>query len=502
LSGSATRTSFLLGTLNLLVKPVSMVKDIVVASYFGTSAAMDAFFVALGIPTFVISLLGSPVASGFTPVFIRERAKKLGLGFYRESLGTILLVASGATAVCWLLREPLVRIIGPGLGGEGQTVAVATATLLLPYLVFHVLADFQRTTLVALRRFVSAAILPALLPAITLASLWVLGPTLRSLTLGMTVGAGVVAVAATGVLMRGGFAGVSLPRGSQPLAEMWRQTPLLMVGGILLQANLLIDRSMASTLPEGSVAALSYSYRLLMLTQMVLVTPLNQLVLTYFSEHVARQNWREIVSMTDRAIRSSLLLLIPICVFGVVFAHHCVSFIYERGEFTVESSRATAVAFAAYLPTTLIQGATLPLPRYFNVARRNHILIVQTSISLVLNVVLNLVFMRMFGHAGIALSTSVTVLVGRMILFFHMGKETKVHAPLHVVHHLGTLALGGATLGLVWLIEPWIPTPGGHLFVRLVLAGLATLMVYLPLVFLLRRQDAMGLASALLGGSR
>ena len=49
------------GGATLVAKVLAMAKDMAVASYFGTSDAVDAFFIALTVPMFVISVIAGSI---------------------------------------------------------------------------------------------------------------------------------------------------------------------------------------------------------------------------------------------------------------------------------------------------------------------------------------------------------------------------------------------------------------------------------------------------------
>src|SRR5207237_808646 len=59
--------------LSLVVRAVSLGKDLVVAYRFGTGDALDAFLIALLLPTFAINVVASSLNSAFVPIFIQLR---------------------------------------------------------------------------------------------------------------------------------------------------------------------------------------------------------------------------------------------------------------------------------------------------------------------------------------------------------------------------------------------------------------------------------------------
>src|SRR6186713_485748 len=91
---------------NLCVMVGLFVRDAYVASAFGRSEAVDAYYLALMIPLLAIQLLGSGLPSSVVPAYTRVIAlgDPLGKRRFVESLTLVTLVLSVAlAALIWAL---------------------------------------------------------------------------------------------------------------------------------------------------------------------------------------------------------------------------------------------------------------------------------------------------------------------------------------------------------------------------------------------------------------
>src|SRR3546814_8277163 len=65
--------AFTVGTLTLIVELAGVGRDLTIAAEFGTSDALDAFFIALLPTTLMLNVVVGSIAAALTPSFIRVR---------------------------------------------------------------------------------------------------------------------------------------------------------------------------------------------------------------------------------------------------------------------------------------------------------------------------------------------------------------------------------------------------------------------------------------------
>ena len=80
-SSSLLRSSAVVSVMTLLSRILGMVRDMVVASYFGSSASADAFFVAFKIPNFLRRLFAE---GAFAQAFVPELSVYPAKHFFAE----------------------------------------------------------------------------------------------------------------------------------------------------------------------------------------------------------------------------------------------------------------------------------------------------------------------------------------------------------------------------------------------------------------------------------
>jgi len=185
----------------------------------------------------------------------------------------------------------------------------------------------------------------------------------------------------------------------------------LVLAGLLIGSTTLIDNAMASQLPSGSVATLNYGRKLVNLAIAIPVFSLSRAVFPYFSQLVAGGRWAELHSTLRTYRRLILAGTIPLAAVMILGSRFFTSILFEHGAFGAASVDSVALVQALYaIQIPFMTLATLYV-RLVSSLRLNHLLTISTIISIILNVSLNLLFMRWLGVAGIALSTSVVYAV-------------------------------------------------------------------------------------------
>src|SRR5690606_22377404 len=155
--------------MTLLSRVLGMVRDVVVAAYFGSGAAADAFFVAFKIPNFLRRLFAEGAfAQAFVPVLSEYREKYSPAQVKQlidRTAGMLGLVLTALTALCVVASPYLIMLFAPGFRGEPSKLQLAGELLAItfPYLLLISLTAFCGSILNSFGRFAVPSFTPVLL---------------------------------------------------------------------------------------------------------------------------------------------------------------------------------------------------------------------------------------------------------------------------------------------------------------------------------------------------
>jgi putative peptidoglycan lipid II flippase len=412
------RAALTVALAGLLAKAALGGKELVIAQWFGRSDALDAFLIAYLLPSFVMNLLTGALASSLVPVLVETRHKDGHEAGDRlvANVAILSLLVLAATALLLALLAPFyLPWLGSSFSPEKLRLTRELLYVLLPWIVLSGVAAVASSVLNAGEKFALPAIVPAITPLVTIFFIAL-----------MARGAGPFALAAGaagGSLLEAGLLVYFFLRAQgtafifrwtgmdDNLRSVLRQYTPMLAGAFLMGSAGVVDQAMASMLPAGSVAALSYGGKIVNMFVLTAATALSTAVLPYFSKMAAASDWQGCRHTLKRYSMLIISSAVPFTLLLILLSRSLVRLIFERGAFTATDTALVSsvqIFYSIQIPF-FIWG--MLFVRFLSSIRRNDLLMYASAINLVVDVVLNLVLMKFMGVAGIALSTSLVYVV-------------------------------------------------------------------------------------------
>ena len=311
--------------------------EIAVAARFGTGRDADAL--AFGL-TLVLALTTEVVGWITTlgvPLYIEARGRSLADagGFLRRVLGAVGAVTVAGALTLTLGGPALVALLAPALGRHGVAVVRAFA----PLLVLVPLAGLFVATRQAQGHFVGASLRQLLWYGGGLAGVAFGGSALGAVSapLGMLVGTTIFAVGLAVPALRGVWR-VRAGDDSPSLSYLGRALAPLALLSACTALNVAVERAFAARLGLGSLAALTYAYRLLHFPLVLFVSNATAMILPTLASHAVRGEGAALDALARRALRLALVFAMPVAALAVALAEPLTRVVLERGAFTTVSS--------------------------------------------------------------------------------------------------------------------------------------------------------------------
>jgi putative peptidoglycan lipid II flippase len=168
---------------------------------------------------------------------------------------------------------------------------------------------------------------------------------------------------------------------------------------------------------EGAVAALYYANRIWQLPLAIFGIALAQAALPTMSRHVALNDIDKLKGTLLFSFRVLFFILVPSSIGLMVLSAPITRVLFERGAFTAYSTRITSDALFFYSLGLLACGGIKILVSAFYSLKDTVTPVKVAAISLVLNVILNFVFMLPLKVGGLALATSLAAVFNCVLLY-------------------------------------------------------------------------------------
>ncbi|MBV1790299.1 murein biosynthesis integral membrane protein MurJ [Marinobacterium sp. D7] len=422
------RSSSVVGLMTMLSRVLGLVRDVVIAGYFGASGSADAFFVAFKIPNFLRRLFAEGAFSqAFVPVLSEYRSQR-DLAAVQQlvhrvagSLGSVLMLVT----LLGVIGAPLLAaLFAPGFylaGGDKFELAAQMLRITFPYLMLISLTAFCGAILNAYGRFAIPAFTPVLLNLTLIGSAVLLSPLFDPPILALAWG--VFMAGALQLLFQLPFLArlqlLPIPqRGwrDEGVQRILRLMLPALFGVSVAQINLLLDTVLASFLQTGSVSWLYYSDRLSELPLGVFGIAIATVILPSLSRRHAEQSSEHFRQTLDWGVRMVLLIGVPAALALVVLAEPLLVTLFHYGEMSALDIEMSARSLRAYgLGLVAFMLIKVVATGFFS--RQDTKTPVKIAMqAMAANMVLNLILIWPLAHAGLALATTLSAYMNAVLL--------------------------------------------------------------------------------------
>ncbi|CCJ34251.1 murein biosynthesis integral membrane protein MurJ [Caloramator australicus] len=418
-----------------LSRILGFVREMIVAKVYGRSYVTDAFFAAFTIPDVMFYLLvGGALSSGFMPVFTQYIAKEDDDNAWRAA-NTFITVAIifiiifnilGITFAKFLV--PLVAV-GSLNSREMFDLTVKLTRIMFTAVTFTVLAGLTRGILNSYNIFTSPSVGPVL---------YNVGMILGAALLGNRFGifglaAGVIFGALLNFLVQvpdflkvGKRFRFQLDLKHEGYKRMLQLMGPAIIGLSISQLNLVVNQNIASVLGEGSITALRYANRLMLLPLGIFAMGIATTIFPSLNMHIARGEYDKFKETFSLGMRMVMFITIPSAIGMIALNVPIIRLLFKTGKFGEQDVLVTAYALAFYSFAVVGQSAVQISTRGFYSLQDTKTPVKVGALTVLVNILLNLMFVMFFKQlaiGGIALSYSISSILNMILLQRGLSKK-------------------------------------------------------------------------------
>jgi len=366
---------------SILQQVIGLLRQILIAAFFGLSRQFDGYIVIYGVVTMVVFNLSGVFDTVVVSRLVNIRERDGEGSFWRASnrvllqaLAAGMLFAAGFMLLLWLVLP----IVTAGFSLAERVFVAHLAWYFIPWIVVVVPYYALTAHLKATWQFPWVFAAEILVMAVSIGVLWIDHATVAALPVAYATG---YIVAALLLLARRGIKFAD--RTAEPpglMQSMSKQYLAVQVG----TATGFADRYFQSFLLPGGISALGYVG--LIVNNLSSLLTFREIYVVPLTAEAGREQ------RLGRMLQGMVLISIPCALFLVVYAEPIVSVLLQRGRFTAEAAALTASVLRIQALSLLLSTVLAPLERIFQILDRLSL----TQIRYVCAFVATLVFQFLF----------------------------------------------------------------------------------------------------------
>lgn len=417
------RSAAILFLCTILSKILGFLRELVVAYKFGAGSISDAFVTTNRVPTILFSALSVAIGINFIPVImgISEPKKQDKFASNLINVSLILMLAGIALMLCF--PDVVLMIFASGLNQEAHSYAVVMLTITAFSIIPIVLSQIFQSYLQTKNRFASTGLTGVVCNVVViLFSLVASEDTYQLLSVGTLVSNLVMMVILIIELKFIGFRYspvVNLKDDNLKLLVIL--TAPLVIETLTSELNAVVDTNMASRLASGTITSLSYANNLVKMAHVMIATTIITVVFPKFSKFFSERNLIELKKQFIYYGDVLSVALIPISVLMIVLAEPIVEFLFLRGSFDREAAVITGQSMIWYAIGIFPLGMKSYVIRMYYALKDTKTPTKYAVIALVINIILNFIFITPLKHIGLALSTSIASTISYLLLVWKLA---------------------------------------------------------------------------------
>lgn len=411
----------------ILSKILGLIRDITLASVYGASSYSDVYLISLVIPNVIFTGIGSSIKTTYIPIYykvLESKGKKECIKFTNYLINITIIMCLIISLLAFLRINFIVKLIAVGFKGDTLNLAINFTKISIWGIIFIGLSFISMGFLQANNNFIIPGLIGIPFNIIIISSIFFSQKTnINILAYGTLLAWVSQFIFQIPFLYKKGFRYKPiLNLNDKNIKKLLCLVMPIFMGVSVNQLNTLIDRSLASTLVEGSISALNYANKLNSFVIGMFVLTIITVIYPLLSKQSINNKDQFKISIV-KSISIIILIVMPISVGAGVLSNPIVKVLFKRGSFDITATKLTSEALFYYSIGIVGVGLKEILQNVFYSLHDTKTPMINSTISVVINIILNFILIKYMAHAGLALATSISSIVTAVLLFIKLKRK-------------------------------------------------------------------------------
>lgn len=454
----------------LLSKLLGFLREVLIASKFGSGIETDAYFVANTACNFIIGVIGYSLTITLIPIISNMSGERLhttkithnssnslkcntNINNYMNSIVNITILFSLAISITtWFISPILIKLLAKGFEGEQFILAVKLTKIGVPIIILTACNSIFSGFLQGNQKFnINAAIG---IPSNVIFIIFLIFFSQSFGIEGLMV-ASVIAML-TQLLLQLYSAykikysyKMKIKSKDEYVKNTFYMIIPVILGSMVNKINTVVDKTLASELVNGSISSLNYSNIINSLILNIFVIGITTVIYPILSKEFMKKNIKSIKIILKKSINIILIVIIPTTIGIMILSKPLIILFYERGAFDSNATKMTSLALVFYSIGLVGISIRNILDKTFYSFKDTKTPMINGILTVVVNIILNLALVRFMAHLGLALATSIAEIFGAMLLIISLRKKIGSFSIKFYSKFLMKLGLSASIMGVI-----------------------------------------------------
>ncbi len=439
----------------IVARILIFIKGILIAYQIGSNYNTDIYFLALSSSLLLTSVIGDGLAVSLIPV-LQQVDKRDGmkgrLEFTNNTINNSIFLSIIFIVLGFIGAPLIISLMGPGFKGMEFQQTVRLFRIGLPIISINFIRAICAGYLQSQHLFKAGAKGAVVNNLIYIAYLSLFSHKFGLEGLMIT---GLIAmigqlVVSFRAMIKGGYKySFEYHYKSRTLQRLIGFLVPISIGIGINEINTAVDNAIGSSLPSGTIGFLNYANNIIQLILGLFVLAIVSAIFPVLTESFNKKLESDLNGNIRFGFKIISLITIPVSIIFIILAELIIKLVYERGGFTHSSTILTADILKLYAIGLIGMGLLLLIIRIYYAIHDTVTPMKISLIALPLNAILSIILVQFIGANGLALGTSLSVLITAFIGIYDLNRKLKLFENMKLAKGILKIVIAGSLMALL-----------------------------------------------------
>jgi len=419
----------IIALLSIVGRGLGLIRDILFASIYGAGEKSDVYFLSNTLLALITMYMLQAVTTTMVPSLSRIESNYSSDEknvFTNNVLHFVLFGALLISTIIWVLLPTIGRFIAPGFNTYQFDLFIRLVRVGLPSVMVLGIVSVFKGFLHSELRFVETAI-SELTPSIifiVVILFFVIGYGIESMMVALVISSFVqLIIHGVGLFNTNYKYRLSFNIKNKDLQGMLLLAMPVFFSTIITNINQIIDRSMASSLPSGSISALSYANQVNTISMSLFIFPIVTVIFPVLTNAASNNNHKKFINTFEKGLSSIVLITVPMTIGLVILSEPIIIVLFQRGAFNSDASRISSEALMFFAFAITGNAVRLLVVKSFYSLQNTKTPLLYGCLAICIKIILNIILIPAYAHKGIAISTAISASLLGVFLLISLARQ-------------------------------------------------------------------------------